>query len=213
LASVVTMVMEQQKAGITDDAVQLLCNDIAGIVGATPAGGGGSNADGADINQQQLQHMQQRAAAQEMESTVQTMLVRLDEYAALASALKNSTSESKQCVPALLERAADLEQLYLRIDELELYLRRVSQKLGAMEDAVGAAQHLVDGANRDSSSSSFRSDVDAAKTKIVALVQRAVAGSSSFSSSASSVSLSSSSSSSESSSSSSSSASPSPSPS
>lgn len=97
------------------DALPALCEDIASFLTSMSA----------------LSDPQKMAT---LESTVQGMLARLDEFGALASTIQNSTQQTKELSPDLLARAAELEALYVKIDRLEAYIAKMCEAMDALED-------------------------------------------------------------------------------
>jgi len=75
-----------------------------------------------------------KSQVESIEKTVQATLSRLDDFSALVESTKSTTqSASAELVPKLVARAQDVQQLFARIDQLQVFLDLLDESVSQME--------------------------------------------------------------------------------
>jgi hypothetical protein len=79
-----------------------------------------------------------------LEDSVQTALARMDDFSALAEALKHATSHSQtQLWPLMQQRQVGLEQLFRQIHTFEKYTRELEKNVQYAEGRVEQVESIL----------------------------------------------------------------------
>ncbi|XP_040289454.1 biogenesis of lysosome-related organelles complex 1 subunit 4-like [Bufo bufo] len=84
---------------------------------------------------------QQSSEIENLEKSLEDLLVRVDEFVGMLDMIRNDTSQVvNEKVPQIYTKAAEMRKLYQKIDLLEAFVKRVGSNVAQMEEQVTQAE-------------------------------------------------------------------------
>ncbi|XP_075069275.1 biogenesis of lysosome-related organelles complex 1 subunit 4 [Mixophyes fleayi] len=84
---------------------------------------------------------QQMTEIENLEKSLEDLLIRVDEFVGMLDMIRNDTSQVvNEKVPQIYTKAAEMRKLYQKIDLLEAFVKKVGSDVGLMEDQVTQAE-------------------------------------------------------------------------
>ncbi|XP_053309470.1 breast carcinoma-amplified sequence 4 isoform X1 [Spea bombifrons] len=81
------------------------------------------------------------AEMEDLENSIEDMLVRLDEFCAMMDMIRNETSHIlEEKIPALTIKVEEMNKIYSRVDKLEAFVKMVGHHVTFLEEEVAQAE-------------------------------------------------------------------------
>ncbi|XP_053309471.1 breast carcinoma-amplified sequence 4 isoform X2 [Spea bombifrons] len=78
---------------------------------------------------------------EDLENSIEDMLVRLDEFCAMMDMIRNETSHIlEEKIPALTIKVEEMNKIYSRVDKLEAFVKMVGHHVTFLEEEVAQAE-------------------------------------------------------------------------
>ncbi|XP_075684510.1 biogenesis of lysosome-related organelles complex 1 subunit 4-like isoform X2 [Rhinoderma darwinii] len=93
------------------------------------------------LNDEELVASQSCDEIENLEKSLEDLLVRVDEFVGMLDMIRNDTSQVvNEKVPQIYTKAAEMRKLYQKIDLLEAFVKRVGSNVAQMEEQVTQAE-------------------------------------------------------------------------
>ncbi|XP_069814011.1 biogenesis of lysosome-related organelles complex 1 subunit 4-like [Dendropsophus ebraccatus] len=85
--------------------------------------------------------VQQSSEIENLDKSLEDLLVRVDEFVGMLDMIRNDTSQVvNEKVPQIYMKAAEMRKLYQKIDLLEAFVKRIGSNVAQMEEQVTQAE-------------------------------------------------------------------------
>ncbi|XP_054836848.1 breast carcinoma-amplified sequence 4 isoform X2 [Eublepharis macularius] len=81
------------------------------------------------------------AEVQEVEESIEEMLIRLDEFCGMTDMIRSDTSQLlDEAIPLIKAKMIEMNNIYMKVDKLEAFVKMVGQHLSFLEEQVLQAE-------------------------------------------------------------------------